>query len=383
MAKTNKVIIIAYSRQGIQTALKAAACFPGDEVQIFAPGRVVEESPMSVSEKESEKAETFAEEQTPKTRTVPSPAILRKNVMAIPDDQSRFYEEQFARADLMVFVGALGIAVRKIAPFVKDKSTDPAVVCLDEKGTFAISVLSGHIGGANAFAGMIAQAIDAVPVITTATDVNHRFSVDAWAAKHDMIIDDLKAAKAVSAAILEGDVPMKSDLPAALPYPAGVIPASKGQGSAPGILISWEIRHPFTPTLRLIPNVLHLGIGCRKGTSKEQIRDLVDRVLEEYRVDRRAIKGVYTIDLKAEEEGLLAYCSENQWPLTVYTAEELNSVPGHFTGSEFVQSITGVDNVCERAALKEAERLVVPKTAEHGVTAALAAELPELQFAET
>ena len=371
MTKTNKVIIIAYSRQGIQTALQAAACFPGDEVQLFAPERVLEGTDFMTAQIPGKQQEQNTE------------VFLQENVRAIPDEQRRFYEEQFARADLMVFVGALGIAVRKIAPFVKDKSTDPAVVCLDEKGTFAISVLSGHIGGANAFAGMIAQAIGAVPVITTATDVNHRFSVDAWAAKHDMIIDDLKAAKAVSAAILEGDVPMESNLPAALPYPAGVIPASKDQGPAPGILISWEIRHPFTPTLRLIPNVLHLGIGCRKGTSKEQIRDLVDRVLEEYRVDRRAIKGVYTIDLKAEEEGLLAYCNENQWPLTVYTAEELNSVPGHFTGSEFVQSITGVDNVCERAALKEADRLVVPKTAEHGVTTALAAELPELYFTET
>ena len=369
MTKNEKIVVFTYSRNGLQTALRTAACFPNTELQIFAPKRV-----LSASGDET--------------------------VQAIPEDNARFYEECFARADLLIFVSALGIAVRKIAPFVKDKSTDPAVVCLDEKGTYVISVLSGHIGGANVFAGRIAQALGAVPVITTATDVNHRFSVDAWAAANDMIIDDLKTAKAVSAAILEGDVPMESDLAVASPYPAGVVPSFQSGDSVaesgicrtlaadpgsdpifvPGILISWEKRQPFTPTLRLIPKVLHLGIGCRKGTSEEQIRAVVDKVLDDYHIDRRAVRGVYSIDLKAEEAGLLAYCKKNHWPLTVYTSAELQAVQGDFTASEFVQSITGVDNVCERAALREADRLLVPKTAKDGVTVAVAAELPELYF---
>ena len=355
MTEKIMIVLFAYSQQGIQTSLRAAACFPDAEVRIFAPERVLNACRGYGSGKDDA-------------------------VLAIPEDNAQFYEEWFIRADLLIFVSALGIAVRKIAPFVKDKSTDPAVVCLDEKGTYAISVLSGHIGGANAYARKIAQALSADPVITTATDINHRFSVDAWAAENNMVIDDLKAAKAVSAAILEGDVPMESDLAVGSPYPAGVVPSSQNQAFVPGILISWEKRQPFMPTLRLIPKVLHLGIGCRKGASEEQIRAIVDKVLDEYHIDRRAVSGVYSIDLKAEEEGLLAYCNANHWPLTVYTSAELKAVQGDFTASEFVQSITGVDNVCERAALREADRLVVPKTAENGVTLAVAAELPELYF---
>ena len=125
---------------------------------------------------------------------------------------------------------------------------------------------------------------------------------------------------------------------------------------------------------------MHLGIGCRKGTDISVIREAVDTVLKENNIDHRAVKCVASIDLKAEEAGLLAFCQEQKLPVIFFSAEELKAVPGEFTPSVFVQSITGVDNVCERAALIGAEKLIVKKTARNGVTVALAEEHWEVHF---
>ena len=287
------------------------------------------------------------------------------------------YGQAFGASDLLVFVGACGIAVRKIAPYVRDKRTDPAVVCVDEQGTFVISLLSGHIGGANGLTKTIAQAIGAVPVITTATDVNGKFSVDTWATENGCIIDDMKLAKAVSAAILERNVPFFSEIPIVGRLPDGLTPGNAGDL---GICVSFQESTPFENTLRLIPRILHLGIGCRKGTSKEAISGAVEAVLAEHSIDRKAIKCCASIDLKAQEAGLLDFCREAGLPVEFYSAEQLNAVPGDFTPSAFVRSVTGVDNVCERAALLGAETLIIKKTAKDGVTVALAAEHWEVSF---
>ena len=287
------------------------------------------------------------------------------------------YGQAFGASDLLVFVGACGIAVRKIAPYVRDKRTDPAVVCVDEQGNFVISLLSGHIGGANGLAKTIAQAIGAVPVITTATDVNGKFSVDTWAAENGCVIDDMKLAKAVSAAILERNVPFSSALPIVGRLPDGLTLENTG---TLGIYVSFQESAPFARTLRLIPRILHLGIGCRKGTPKETIAQAVDRVFRENRLDSRAVCLAASIDLKQEEPGLLAFCRERELPVKFYSAAQLRAVPGEFTPSPFVRSVTGVDNVCERAALLGAERLLVKKTADCGVTVAVAVKHWEVHF---
>lgn len=287
------------------------------------------------------------------------------------------YGESFASSEILVFVGSCGIAVRKIAPFVRDKRTDPAVVCVDELGTFVIPLLSGHIGGANALARRIADCLHATAVITTATDINRRFSVDTWAAENGCAISSMKLAKAVSAAILEGDIPLKSDFPVSGSLPSGVVPGETGDL---GISLTVTDAEPFANTLRLIPRILHLGIGCRRGTEKEAIQTAVEQVLQEHHLDARGIQSAASIDLKKDEEGLLSFCQEQNIPIRFYSAEELDAVPGDFTPSPFVQKVTGVDNVCERAALLAADQLIVRKTACHGVTVAVAMEDWEVHF---
>ena len=337
-----KIVVFAYSRQGCRTARRVMAQFAGNDLCGYT-------------------MERFGE-----------PGFL-----PIPKPAGDFYGAIFRDADAMVFVGSCGIAVRKIAPYVRDKQTDPAVVVIDELGKFVIPILSGHIGGANALAGMLAGALSATPVITTATDINQRFSVDAWAAGNGYEISDMGMAKAVSAAILEGDVPLRSDFPIVTGLPGGVIPGDSGEV---GICITCKKDEPFGRTLRLIPPILHLGIGCRKGMDAASIREAVDGVLDSHNIDRRAVKSVASIDLKAEEPGLLQFCAERKLPVSFYTAEELKAVPGDFTPSDFVRSVTGVDNVCERAALIGAEKLIVRKTPRNGVTVAVAAEHWEVHF---
>ena len=287
------------------------------------------------------------------------------------------YGECFSSSEVLAFVGSCGIAVRKIALFVHDKRTDPAVVCVDELGTFVIPLLSGHIGGANALARKIAESLNATPVITTATDINRKFSVDTWATENGCVLSSMKLAKAVSAAILEGDIPLKSDFPLVGTLPNGVI---SGETGNLGIYLTVSDKEPFENTLRLIPKVLHLGIGCRRGTEKEAIERAVTQVFKENGLDFRAVQSAASIDLKKDEEGLLSFCEEQTIPIRFYSAAELEAVPGEFTPSPFVQQVTGVDNVCERAALVGADTILVKKTACHGVTVAVARKKWEVHF---
>ena len=333
-----KLAIFAYSRRGRETALRIRDCLrgPGDECRCLAPERYA--------------GGAF--------EALGSPCAQATGPL-------------FSWGDALVFVGAAGIAVRSIAPWVRDKRTDPAVLCVDELGQFVIPLLSGHIGGANALALRLARGLEAEPVVTTATDVNGKFSVDAWAARQGLFLDDMKAAKAVSAAILEGPVPLCCDFPVEGELPPGT---ERGDSGEVGICISWRRRAPFRETLLLVPPVLHLGLGCRRGTREEAIRAAVEQVLEEHDIHPRAVNCVASIDLKRDEGGLLDYCAAQGWPAAFYSAQELAALAGDFAHSQRVLRITGVDNVCERAARMGARRLVVGKTIRNGVTVAVAEE---------
>ena len=279
--------------------------------------------------------------------------------------------------DALIFIGAAGIAVRAVAPHVASKRTDPAVLCLDEAGRFVIPILSGHLGGANRLARSLAAALNATPVITTATDVNGRFSVDAWAAERNMAITSMALAKRVSAEILLRDIPFCADAPLPDALPEGLIHAKTG---ALGICVSVRDRHPYDDTLLIVPRALIVGIGCRRGTSAEAIRRAVEGALTAHGLRTEAVAGAASIDIKADEPGLNECCRANGWPVTYYTAGQLNAVEGDFTPSDFVKSTVGVDNVCERAAAASGGRLIVPKTARNGVTVAVAEKKWGIEF---
>ena len=241
------------------------------------------------------------------------------------------------QSDALIFVGAAGIAVRAIAPHCKSKTTDPAVVVVDECGRFAVPILSGHLGGANDLARAIAAVCGAVPVITTATDAHGIFAVDEWAKHQNCMVLEPERIKLVSGKLLAGQpVYYRADFPVMGTVPAGLFLADTPEKADFALTLC-----PTGQALHLVPRIGVLGIGCKRGTSAETLE--------------------------------AAFCQAHGWPVRFYSAAQLRSVPGQFTPSPFVQSVTGVDNVCERAAVLDAGgSLFYPKFACSGVTLALA-----------
>ncbi len=291
-------------------------------------------------------------------------------------------KEAFAAADGLLFIGACGIAVRLIAPYIRDKKTDPAVMVMDEKGNFVISLLSGHIGGANELTELVAQTVGAQPVITTATDVSGTFAVDVLARKNQCHISSMEEARRISAALLAGlpvgfscDFPFDGMIPPELVSGMGLITDFSTDIPKQGIMVASSRRsHPYMHTLYLAPKVLTLGIGCRKDTSAEAIAQAVDEVMETHNFFPEAVCQVCSIDQKKEEPGLLEFCEERDLPLVTYSAEDLETVEGNFQDSDFVREQVGVGNVCERSAVlgSGGGKLLVEKQKGEGVTVAVA-----------
>ena len=294
---------------------------------------------------------------------------------------SELTREWFGKVDALVYFGAAGIAVRCIAPLVRDKFRDPAVLVIDENARFVISLLSGHAGGANRLCRLFAQALDAQPVITTATDGRGLFAVDTYASENGLALSDRALAKEISARLLAGEtVSFYADklngcrfcVPVSA-YGQGV--TESGERSGADIILSVR-REPGDPekALYLIPRIVTLGIGCRRGTPAEAVAKAAQELLQRSGVFREALSGVASIDLKRDEAGLLAFAKEWDLPLSFFTADELASVRGQFSSSAFVREVTGVDNVCERSAVLlagENGRLLAGKESGGGVTAAL------------
>lgn len=292
---------------------------------------------------------------------------------------SRMVQQAMVDCDLIVFVGATGIAVRMCAPFLQGKQYDPAVVVIDEQARFVISLLSGHLGGANALAQRLAEGLHAQAVITTATDGRGAFAVDTWAKAHNCTVHEVDRIKYISGAILAGQsVGFQSDFPVSGVLPEGVV----AQGDSGMVLSVRTNQTPFGHTLHLIPRIVTLGIGCRRGTPQDAIEQAVSQVLEEEHMPWSAICAVASIDVKKDELGLCAFCQQHALPFLTYTAQELQGVPGQFAASAFVQHTVGVDNVCERAAIKASENghLLRGKTPCGGITVALAVHNWEVVF---
>ncbi len=313
--------------------------------------------------------------------------ILKTCITRIEEPVGQWTGKNFSAFDAFIFVGACGIAVRSIAPYIRHKTEDPAVVAMDERGRFAISLLSGHIGGGNDLTQTAAGIVGAQPVVTTATDLNQVFAVDVFAKKNNCHISDMKVAKEVSARLLAGEpVGFFSDLPGGLSWrgelPAGLEVSREGEDLdvRPELGISLTLRpkrvQPFSKTLYLIPRVITVGIGCRRGIASRAVADALCRAADQAGLSLSAVSQAASIDLKREEPGLVSYCREQKLPFVTFTAEELESVEGDFTSSSFVSSVTGVDNVCERSAVLASGggRLLRKKTAQDGVTVAFAME---------
>ena len=300
---------------------------------------------------------------------------------------SAWTEEHFSQSDALVFIGAIGIAIRAIAPYIKAKTKDPAVVVVDELGQFSIPILSGHIGGANELALQIADDLGSIPVITTATDINNVFAVDTWAKSQGLQILNPQCIKLVSSKLLNGEsVHVKSDYPIQGNLPKNVYLNDLDDSNAgyDVIITHKDLENECkNDTLLLVPQIITVGIGCRKDISFEAIESSILNILESENYNILTINALASIDKKANEKGILEFAKKYDLPFNTYSAEELNSLEGDFTKSEFVKSVVEVDNVCERSAIMESNgKLIRRKDTCNGagVTVALAINDPIISW---
>ena len=321
---------------------------------------------------------------------------------SVPFSVTEWAGRNFKSQDALVFVGAAGIAVRAVSPWIQAKTSDAAVLVLDERGNYCIPLLSGHIGGANELALFISERLPAVPVITTATDIQGKWAADVFAVKNKLLIKDMEKAKQTSAKVLAGkrlllltdadevingeryadslDIRRCEEIKEA----GSAEEAGKGvagERDALDVYIGYAAGKAREEALCLIPRAVTAGIGCRRGTGKEAVCRAVEETLKRAGIFRESLEAAASIDLKKDEQGILDYCKDEGLSFFTYSKEELLAAEGTFTGSEFVEQITGVDNVCERSALVHSGgRLIVKKQVYDGITVALAVRKWSVSF---
>ncbi len=291
-------------------------------------------------------------------------------------------KEQFTASDALIFVGATGIAVRAVAPHLQSKAVDPAVVSVDEGGSWVVPLVSGHIGGANDLARRIAGLIGAEAIVTTATDVNGLWAVDSWAVKQELAVANIGSIKKVSGSLLAGkEVLLASEFPISGNPPSQVrfVQVEPGTEFPDDAYASVSVR-TSAPGLRLVPRALAVGIGCRKGTPFERIDAACNEFLKLHEFDGRSLAQVASIDLKEHEPGIVAFSEHRGILFKTFSADVLNAVAGDFAPSAFVSSVTGTDNVCERSVVASGGKVLVHKEVHDGITFSAGVLPVELTF---
>lgn len=285
-----------------------------------------------------------------------------------------FDEDFFLNGRAFVFVGALGVCVRMIAPFIKDKHTDPAVVCVDSAGRNAISVLSGHVGGANDICSEVARILGANPVITTQSDNTGYWALDTLSKHYDWICDADHAEMNRAVATLvngrrvallldvrdSGTDMMEESLP---PNVKLIKDIREADGCGLIIAVTPYIYRSVIPILYFRPRILNLGVGCRRDCAPEGVGDYIEKCLTENGVAPSSVKTVATIDIKKDEAVIARLANwKNVRSLSVYASDELKDIPVP-NPSEKVREVTGVAGVAESCALKASGggRLILEK----------------------
>ncbi|MFD2368982.1 cobalt-precorrin 5A hydrolase [Brevibacillus sp. GCM10020057] len=279
----------------------------------------------------------------------------------------------------LVIIISLGAVVRMIAPLLEDKKKDPAVVVIDDRGENVISVLSGHLGGANELSREVAAVMGARPIITTASDVQKTIPVDLFGRRFGWEWESAEKLTPVSASVVnEEHVAVVNEsgerdwwmhdtpMPPSIREYGTIAEAQADEPQAALVvthrLLTREEKSILDNGVLYRPKVIVLGMGCNRGTSAEEIEAVIQETLEELQFSIKSVKALATIDLKKDEAGLIAVCEKYGWPLVWYTPEELNSVQIE-DPSETVYKYTGAYGVSEPAAKLYAgvDKLVLTK----------------------
>lgn len=356
---SQKLAVIAITRYGVETARRLVRELPGSDFYY----------PDKFTRKDEE----------------------NKGITLFSGSVRPLLSDLFQRYDGLIFFVSLGAVVRMIAPLMKDKKTDPAVVVIDDRGQHAISVLSGHLGGANQLTRRLASILDARPVITTASDVHETIAVDLFGSPFGWEMESEDRVTSVSAAVVNEEkvlIIQESgetdwwiwDRP--LPGHFQVVSSADeawGKEFDAALVVTHRLLNPaeaghfLRNGVLYRPKVLVIGIGCNRGTALEEMEQAVAETLSELHFSIKSVRNLATIDLKKEEPGLVALARKYNWPMKVYSPLELNTVPLS-NPSATVYRYTGAYGVSEPAALLSsgAKEWLLPKKKSGNVTISIA-----------
>ena len=273
------------------------------------------------------------------------------------------------------FIMSTGIVVRIIAPLLKHKTVDPAVIVIDDASNFVISLISGHLGGANKLAAQLAQILDAQAVITTATDVNKLPSIDLIAKEHGLQIENSDMIKKINMCFIENKKFILNDPYGIFANNQILMPFIDNEDNADyKIYIGEKIKKLEKNSLFLRPKNLVIGIGCNRNTLCDEIYSFLCQILEKNFLSMKSIKNLASIDLKNDEKGLLELAKKIDVSIDFYGKDQLEKVKNINNPSEIVKKHVGVKSVCEAAAILSAKtkQLIIPKQKTKNVTIAIA-----------
>jgi cobalt-precorrin 5A hydrolase len=308
-------------------------------------------------------------------------ALAPEGARRFPLPMGPLLADTFLAYDAHVFVISVGAIVRMIAPLIVNKKTDPAIVCVDDAAKFSICVLSGHVGRGNIFTNRVAEILGATPVVTTASDVIGTLTVDILGRELGWTLDDMdrNVTRACAAVVNAAPVLFVQETGEPSWWPEGkALPECVRYRTDLGGVepTDWEIlliasdrdverTHPahFANAVVYRPKSLVLGLGCDRGATTDMVARGVDHLLARHGLSPRSVRAVATVDKKADEPAFLALSESRQWPLRIYTPEELDAAPGIENPSDTVKHFVGTRGVAEPAALLAAgaPRLLVPK----------------------
>lgn len=276
------------------------------------------------------------------------------------------FAKAFKACPALICIMAAGIVVRSLNGLMTSKYTDPAIVVIDEKGRYAISLLSGHLGGANFLSAKAARALGGQAVITTATDVSGRPAIDILALQIDALIRPAENLKTINRLLAEGETvniyspwPLQSELLPGLQvclWPFKEMLPDKGRLrqalQVPAVVLGCQTppQDGGADILFLNPRNLSLGIGCRQGVDYEQVERAVRQVLSSFAIDTECFVNLASIDIKREEAALQQLSQKFDLPFLLYSKEDIEGLNGTYVASDLVKEKIGVGGVCEPTA---------------------------------
>jgi len=356
------IALVSLTDQGLATARRIGKSLPGAVVQEF----YIHEKALS-SDKNHREGQSDPQHQL---------QVFQHLADIIP----RLWQQH----SVLIFVMATGIVVRQIASLLEGKDRDPAVLVLDEQGKFIIPLLSGHLGGANIWANQLACQIGAQAVITTATDVRGLVAPDEYARRYGWKVEPLNHLPTVNRLLLEQGCLNIWTSYSLKPDEAWVndehyqFLSDKDKEKANVIISSFPDLTIKDDLIYLVPPILSVGVGCRRGVSVEAVIEGVTSAVEQLGASLKSLSGIYSIDLKSDEVGLIEAAKYLRIPFQTFPGVELQAVieREQLNRSKFVKEKIGVDGVCEAASLLGTQRgqLILPKFKGRGVTVAISLE---------